>query len=90
MDPLQSVMIERSAEGGTLPRILTPRAGAVDLAAFAGQHAPWIEERLHGAGALLFRGFGVDSPPALQAFAQALSPDLPRFAEGGISAGRIS
>ncbi|EFJ08251.1 hypothetical protein SELMODRAFT_90998 [Selaginella moellendorffii] len=54
----------RVFDGVQFPRILAPSAASCDVGSFRGwirQHKDWIEEQLFVSGAVLFRGFGVDS-----------------------------
>ncbi|WP_420130159.1 TauD/TfdA family dioxygenase [Longimicrobium sp.] len=46
------------------------------LADWAGENRPWLESALHEAGAILFRGFGVDDVDEFQRFMQSASGEL--------------
>lgn len=46
------------------------------LADWAGQNRPWLEASLHQAGAILFRGFGVDDLDEFQRFMLEASGEL--------------
>src|SRR4051794_15188832 len=63
------------------PVMFVPAVDNVDLAAWASDHRDQLEEHLNRHGALLFRGFGLDSAPAFEGVASAIVPEL--FAEYG-------
>lgn len=59
--------------GRTLPLVVEPDVPGVDLLAWAADSREWIEERLLAAGAVLFRGFGVESAEEFHAAVEAIS-----------------
>jgi alpha-ketoglutarate-dependent taurine dioxygenase len=63
--------------GQTLPLLIEPRFDGVSLAEWAERERASIERHLRESGGILFRGFGVDSPAALEAFLAAV--ELPRM-----------
>ncbi|MEY2930646.1 MAG: hypothetical protein RL033_1395, partial [Pseudomonadota bacterium] len=65
-----------SMMGSGLPLVIERRQSDLDPVAWATAQRPLLEESLYRHGGLLFRGFGIDSPAAFQAFAQALEPAL--------------
>jgi amino acid adenylation domain-containing protein len=71
-------VVERSylEDGQKLPLVIRPRVADVDLADWASAHVETLEADLVEHGAILFRGFGIDSPPALEEFASVLCPGL--------------
>jgi alpha-ketoglutarate-dependent taurine dioxygenase len=64
-----------------LPRVLTPRQDGVDIASWVENNRPMVTELMHDAGALLFRGFGLDTVERFDRFARALSPELAGYTE---------
>jgi alpha-ketoglutarate-dependent taurine dioxygenase len=62
--------------GHTLPLVLEPALADVDLADWAGGAREFIETELFKHGAILFRGFGVETIAQFEQFAAALRPDL--------------
>lgn len=62
--------------GRTLPLMVEPGMRDVDLAAWAAAHRDQIGEWLRRDGAVLFRGFGLDTVEQFRAAATAISPDL--------------
>jgi alpha-ketoglutarate-dependent taurine dioxygenase len=56
-----------------LPLVLEPRVQGLDLVAWASEHRAELEHKLLGAGALLFRGFGVDAIGQFERLIAALS-----------------
>lgn len=73
-----------------LPLVIKPDADDIDLAEWAGTSREFIEKRLLIHGAILFRGFTVDSVAEFERFAAAICPelfgeygDLPREELGG-------
>jgi amino acid adenylation domain-containing protein len=73
-----------------LPLVIEPATEDVDLAEWAAGNRQFIEENLRSHGALLWRGFALDSVPEFEKFAGAICPelfgeygDLPREELGG-------
>jgi amino acid adenylation domain-containing protein len=64
-----------------LPLVLTPAVPDADLAEWAADHVAEIQADLLAHGAILFRGFAIDSPEALEGFASTLCSEL--FNENG-------
>lgn len=60
----------------SLPWVIRPAKPGLDGAAWAQAHMESIERELLVHGAILFRDFGVDSIPAFERFASAITPDL--------------
>ena len=58
------------------PVVVTPAAPGVVLADWAGANRAWIQATLHQAGALLFRGFGMDDVDEFQRFMLQASGEL--------------
>ena len=54
-----------------LPLVFEPEIESVNLPAWAIANRAWIEAQLHKYGALLFRGFNVDTPNHLDHFIRA-------------------
>ncbi|HEY0602350.1 MAG TPA: TauD/TfdA family dioxygenase, partial [Herpetosiphonaceae bacterium] len=76
--------------GATMPLVVEPNSGDVDLIEWARNNRDYIEKELLKHGALLFRGFGLTSADQFEQFAQAITPqlfgeygDLPREGVGG-------
>lgn len=73
-----------------LPLVIEPESVALDLAEWAAANQNFINENLPKHGAILFRGFDVNSVSDFEAFASAICPelfgeygDLPREELGG-------
>lgn len=67
----------RHLEGtGSFPLVIEPAVDDLDLAAWAADQRGWIEDKLLGHGALLFRGFGVSSVRQFEDFATAVCEEL--------------
>ncbi|MGH9362951.1 MAG: TauD/TfdA family dioxygenase, partial [Thermoanaerobaculia bacterium] len=62
--------------GQRLPLLVTPAVEDVDLAAWAAENRGLVEAKLHEHGAILFRGFGIASPPAFERFAGTICGEL--------------
>ncbi|HEX8394957.1 MAG TPA: TauD/TfdA family dioxygenase [Longimicrobium sp.] len=58
------------------PVVVSPAAPGLVLADWAGENRPWVEHTLHRAGAILFRGFGVDDVDEFQRFMLSASGEL--------------
>jgi len=67
--------------GEPLPLVVEPALPDVDLAAWAAAHRAAIEQWLGVHGAILFRGFKIDSAPRFETFAAGVCSEL--FAENG-------
>ncbi|HEY9826679.1 MAG TPA: condensation domain-containing protein, partial [Stenomitos sp.] len=72
------------------PVVFAPALPGVELRDWAASHRPQVEAELARTGAVLFRGFGIDSAPAFEAVAATLCDrlygeygDLPRTDWGG-------
>jgi hypothetical protein len=73
-----------------LPLVIEPDTVDVDLAEWAASNKDFVETNLLKHGAVLFRGFGVESPASFEKVVTAICPelfdeygDLPREALGG-------
>lgn len=64
-----------------LPRVITPGVPDVDLVEWTANNLSLIEDDLLRYGAILFRGFKVESPAEFEKFALAICPEL--FNENG-------
>jgi amino acid adenylation domain-containing protein len=62
--------------GRSLPLLVEPEVRDVDLAAWAAAHRELVDGWLLQDGAVLFRGFGVETVEQFRAVAAAISPDL--------------
>ncbi|MBP5972965.1 TauD/TfdA family dioxygenase [Brasilonema sp. CT11] len=76
--------------GQTFPLVIHPADRDLDLVAWAKTNREFIETELLKHGAILFRGFNVDSVSEFESVAQAICPDLfgeygdlPRAGESG-------
>lgn len=58
------------------PVVVTPAEPGLVLAEFAGEIRPWIENVLHDAGAILFRGFEVEGLDGFGRFMLSASGEL--------------
>lgn len=65
----------------SFPLVVRPKTAGVDPYSWAAEHRIWITERLAEHGAILFRGFGVDTPKKIEQFAHSISSDFPEFRE---------
>lgn len=66
---------------GDFPLLLEPNAEDLDLRGWAAAHRERLEALLIERGALLFRGFRVDSVERFQEVARAVTPDLLDYRE---------
>jgi alpha-ketoglutarate-dependent taurine dioxygenase len=73
---LRTVKTEYLATDKTLPLVVTPDLEDVDLVEWAGTNREFIEAKLLQHGAILFRGFNVNSVKEFESFAKAVCPDL--------------
>jgi alpha-ketoglutarate-dependent taurine dioxygenase len=71
----------RLEPGRDLPLLLTPAQPRVRLAQWAAQSTGLIEDHLRRYGALLFRGFGVNTPELFEEVVRAVTPRLLTYTE---------
>ena len=79
------ILWEESAGTEALPLMARPAAPDAEptaLVEWARQNPASWRTRLHRHGALLFRGFGFNSPAAFEAFAHCFPPELLSYAGG--------
>jgi alpha-ketoglutarate-dependent taurine dioxygenase len=80
LEPPGEVVRTRLLDGGTrLPLVIEPAGadrGAGALAGWLSGHRGWVAERLLRHGALLLRGFAVDTPPEFERVARAIDDEL--------------
>jgi alpha-ketoglutarate-dependent taurine dioxygenase len=67
--------------GGSLPLLFEPGLQEVDLAVWAADNRPRIEEDLLRHGGLLFRGFNIEGPARLEALIRAISASALEYKE---------
>jgi alpha-ketoglutarate-dependent taurine dioxygenase len=72
---------ERQIADQPLPLVIEPAAEQVDLAEWAAGHREHLEQRLQQHGAILFRGFGLNTPAEFERVAAAIYRQI--FAEYG-------
>lgn len=72
----ESVKLSFLRPGLSLPLVIEPLVEGLDASRWAAARRDALESLLARHGALLFRGFGLDSIGAFEAFAEALSPGL--------------
>ena len=90
LEQLSSVKMGSLEPGETLPLLIEPAGAEIDLGEWATNNRELVEENLLRHGAILFRGFGLDSVNEFERFASAICPelfgeygDLPREELGG-------
>jgi alpha-ketoglutarate-dependent taurine dioxygenase len=69
------------ADGQPLPLVLRPAEAGIDALAWARANREYIEERLHAHGAILFRGFPVETTDGFHDFAAAVAGELLEYKE---------
>jgi alpha-ketoglutarate-dependent taurine dioxygenase len=69
------------ADGRELPLVVRPALPDIDPIAWAAESRSWIQERLLSSGALLMRGFPIDSVEAFNAFVKAVSGEPLEYKE---------
>ena len=81
LSQVRTIKTELLAPNLKLPLVITPDSTDIDLVEWAGENREFIEARLLDHGAILFRGFAINSVPEFESFANAVCPDL--FADYG-------
>lgn len=71
------------SDGQQLPLVIQPAIDGVNLASWARNNRDYIQTELARHGAILFRGFTVDSPAKFEDFASAVSSTGDLFDEYG-------
>jgi natural product biosynthesis luciferase-like monooxygenase protein/amino acid adenylation domain-containing protein/non-ribosomal peptide synthase protein (TIGR01720 family) len=79
--PEELVKREALQAGGTLPLVIQPLDGGVDLVAWVNTHRVAVEADLVRHGAILFRGFEINLQTEFEKFAQGICSEL--FEENG-------
>jgi hypothetical protein len=82
VEPARLVRTEPLQPGEALPLLVQPALEKVDLTGWARRNLPRIETALLQHGALLFRGFNIDSAAAFTQFARTVTPRLMDYIEG--------
>lgn len=79
---LSELVVEGRLEPGRdLPTVLTPAQPHVRLAPWAAQSVGFIDDHLRRAGALLFRGFGLNTLELFEEVVRAVTPRLLTYTE---------
>lgn len=81
LSPEKLVRLDYLHPGQPFPLVLQPEVNPMDIASWAKSNREFLESQLLKQGAILFRGFQVDSVAAFENLAGAISPEL--FAEYG-------
>ena len=81
------LLIETTPEWNKLTKPTTP--SRADVLCWLAEHRSWIDARLQVAGALLFRGFGIDTAAILDTFVQTTSGELRPYTEGQSQRSRV-
>lgn len=68
-------------EEGSLPLIIEARYDDVDLIGWTRENHAFVEDSLRRSGGILFRGFRLQGPGSLEAFALVLTPHLMNYTE---------
>ncbi|AGC43392.1 Taurine catabolism dioxygenase TauD/TfdA [Myxococcus stipitatus DSM 14675] len=84
------VSFEELSPGVSLPRLARPTLPGIDLAEWARAHRPVIEAQLHRHGAILFRGFGIHSPEAMNRLIQGISESALPYEERSSPRSQVS
>lgn len=79
-------------EGSLLPLVVRGDAGATPaiLADWAAENRPQLDDWLHRAGGVLFRGFGVKSVMEFREIAVAVRPELEAYVGGDSPRNRVA
>lgn len=68
-------------EDWAIPRLVQPTSAKLDPILWAEANREFVTEQLRKHGALLFRGFGIDSIARLRDFSEAIAADLVEYIE---------
>lgn len=73
----QTLLVRESVPfSNTLPLVIEPACGDVDVTEWARANQMQVEEKFAHHGAILFRGFAIDPVADLERLARVFSPDL--------------
>ncbi|GGN01316.1 TauD/TfdA family dioxygenase [Streptomyces fuscichromogenes] len=75
-----TVTVTPQGQGGSLPALVRG-TGAADLVSWLSDHPETVARLAHDSGAVLFRGFGVDSPDTFRSVMAGLSGDVLDYGE---------
>jgi alpha-ketoglutarate-dependent taurine dioxygenase len=81
LSPESLVRTRYLTPGETFPLVIEPEVDNLNLAVWAGNHRELIERELLKHGAILFRGFKVETVLRFEEFARAISTDLLDYKE---------
>jgi alpha-ketoglutarate-dependent taurine dioxygenase len=73
-----------------LPLVVVPSEAAVDLIDWEGGHRAWIDAQLDTHGGILFRGFPVDAPAALEQLITATADGWAEYREPATPRSQVS
>jgi alpha-ketoglutarate-dependent taurine dioxygenase len=84
------VRFEELSPGVSLPIVARPALPGIDLAEWARSHHALIEFQLNQHGAILFRGFGIQSAEAMNRLIQSISQEALPYAERSSPRSQVS
>ena len=79
--PESLVRITSVTPGESFPLVIEPKMTSVNLAAWAGHNRDFIESHLLRHGAILFRGFKLETVAHFDEFVKAISAELLEYSE---------
>ena len=82
LSPEKLIKTSHLASGDTLPLVIQPNIGSLDLPAWARNNQDFIESNLLKYGGLLFRGFDTNSHVEFDQFLKSIPVDLMHYMEG--------
>ncbi len=78
------------ADGATLPLIIEPRTGPLDLCEWLNSNRDLVERKLQIHGGILFRNFGVDTVQKFDQVTRTIAGDLLEYKERSSPRTRVS
>ena len=79
--PESLVRITALTPGETFPLVIEPEVSNLNLAVWAGHHRDFVETHLLRHGAILFRGFKLETVARFEEFVKAISTELLEYRE---------
>jgi alpha-ketoglutarate-dependent taurine dioxygenase len=86
----EPVIASPLTDGQQLPLVIQPNTGNLDLLEWAGANRAYLESELGKYGAILFRGFKLNSIPEFEGFVRAVSGEALEYNERSSPRSQIS
>lgn len=86
----EDLIIAEGLTGGSLPLVIRPSSGGLNLAVWAAHNRSLIETHLATHGAILFRGFKIDDVTEFEWFVSSVSAEMLEYKERSSPRSQVS